>query len=357
MRSRRLWAYLLLLAVGGVVAMVTWSELGRIAAKEPVVWKSPRAFALLAGCVLIVWVHFHLRPLRAATMRFSRVGDLRPARPGWVSRLSALPSVFRVVALGLIVAALARPQTFRKEVLEVEGIDIMLVLDLSRSMEERDLRRNRLDAGQRTIRRFLEGRESDRIGLVVFATEAMLQCPLTVDYKTLDAIVSDVAIGDVPEMGTAIGDALGLALGSLRRSEAASKVVILVSDGDSNVARVLDPIEAKEIATQMGVRVFTVLVGSESDRGGGLLRRRQHAVNPDLLRAIAEDTGGVFFRAGDDEELENSFRTIREMLEKSEIRMVGTTPDEELFDWLVYAALGFLGFELLLGLTRWRRFP
>src|SRR5690606_462796 len=162
---------------------VTWSELGRVAAREPVVWKNPRAFALLAGCLLVVWVHFHLRPLRAPTMRFSRVDDLRPARPGWVSRLSSLPSVFRIVALGLIVA-----------------------------------------------------------------------------YKTLHAIVSDLAIGDGPEMGTAIGDALGLALGSLRRSEAASKVVILVSDGDSNVARVLDPIEAKEIATQMGVRVFTVLV-------------------------------------------------------------------------------------------------
>lgn len=353
----RFWAYALLVVLGGVTALVAWSELDRVATVEPVVWRNPWAFVLCGGCLLVVWVHFHLRQVRTPTLRFSRVGDLRPARRGWVSRLAALPSVLRIVALGLIATALARPQTFRQEVLEAEGIDIMLVLDLSRSMEERDLRRNRLDAGQRTIRQFLEHRENDRIGLVVFAAEAMLQCPLTLDYKTLDDIVSDLAIGDVPEMGTAIGDALGLALGSLRRSEAASKVIILVSDGDSNVARVLDPVEAKQIAIDMGVRVFTVLVGSEHGRGGGLFSRRQHAVNPALLREIAHDTGGLFFRAGDDAALDNSFEAIRASLEKSEIKIVGTTPDRDLFDWLVYAALGFLALELLLRLTRWRRFP
>jgi Ca-activated chloride channel family protein len=358
MRGKRLWSYLALGVAGGVTAAVVWSELTRVAMSEPVVWRNPLAFGLLAGCALVVWVHFHLRHLRTPTLRFSRVSDLRPARRGWVSRLAGLPSVFRIVALGLIVAALARPQTFREEIIEVEGIDIMLVLDLSRSMEERDLRRNRLDAGQRTIRQFLERRQNDRIGLVVFATEAMLQCPLTADYKTLDAIVSDLAIGDVPEMGTAIGDALGLALGSLRRSEAASKVVILVSDGDSNVAKVLDPVEAKDIAVEMGVRVFTVLVGAEpDDAGGAFFRRRRHAVNPALLRDIAQDTGGLFFRAGDHTELDNSFEAIRSMLEKSNLQIVGTTPDKDLFSWLLFAALSFLGFELLLRLTRWRRFP
>src|SRR5690606_12532389 len=127
---------------------------------------------------------------------------------------------------------------------------VMIALDLSRSMEERDLGQNRLDAAQRTIREFLAGRASDRVGLVVFAREALLQCPLTLDYRSLDQIVADLAIGDVPEMGTAIGDALGLSLAQLARSAATSKVVILLSDGDSNVVNEMDPHEARALATR-----------------------------------------------------------------------------------------------------------
>ncbi len=358
----RLAAYILLLVIGGLVAMVSVNELARVSKTEPVSWANPWAFILLSGCALLVWVSFHLRRRRAATFTFSRVHDLRPARRGWVSRLIALPAVLRIISLALIVCALARPQTFREEQLTVKGIDIMLVLDLSRSMEERDLRRNRLDAGQRTIRNFLTQRKNDRIGLVVFAREAMLQCPLTLDYKTLDAIVSDLAIGDVPEMGTAIGDALGLALGSLRRSDSASKVVILVSDGDSNVASVMNPDEAKDIAVDMGVRVFTILVGSESTAGrgglrGGLLRRRAHAVNPALLKGIANDTGGLFFRAGDSQALETSFEAIRKNLEKSSVKIVGRTPNRDLFFYFLWAALLFLALEIVLRMTRWRSFP
>ncbi len=353
----RLAAYLLLALIGGIAAMVSFSEMTRISKTEPIAWASPWALVLLSGCLLVAWVSFHLRPSRAPSFTFSRVRDLRPARRGWVARLVALPAVLRVVTLGLIALALARPQTFREEKLTVKGIDIMLVLDLSRSMEERDLRRNRLDAGQRTIRNFLTKRENDRIGLVVFAREAMLQCPLTLDYKTLDAIVSDLAIGDVPEMGTAIGDALGLSLGSLRRSDSASKVVILVSDGDSNVASVMTPDEAKDVAVEMGVRVFTILVGSETTSSRGFFRRRSHSVNPELLRSIANDTGGLFFRAGDTEELETSFEAIRKTLEKSEVKIVGRTPNRDLFFYFLWAALLLLTIEILMRLTRWRSFP
>jgi len=357
-RAPRGWlaAYVLLALIGGLAFAVAWSELSQLGRSEPILWANPWAFLLFGGCALVAWIAFHLRVRRAPSFTFSRVRDLVPARRGLVARLTGLPSVLRIVALGLIVCALARPQTYRAEELKVEGIDIMLVLDLSRSMEEKDLRRNRLDAGQRTIRNFLTKREDDRIGLVVFAAEAMLQCPLTLDYKTLDAIVRDLAIGDVPEMGTAIGDALGLALGSLRRSEAASKVVILVSDGDSNVARVLNPSEAKDIAVEMGVRVFTILVGSE-ERRRTFLGRRQHAVNPTLLRDIANDTGGLFFRAGDDEALETSFEAIRATLEKSEVRIVGRQPDKDLYFGFLLAALLFLGLEFALRMTRWRTFP
>jgi Ca-activated chloride channel family protein len=318
-------------------------------------WRSPWSFGLLAGAALCAWVVFHLRRQRAATVWYSRVGELRLQRPGFVAHLASLPGVLRVIAIALLAVALARPQTFRTEVRTVEGIDIMIVLDLSKSMEAHDLRRDRLDAGQRTIRQFIKRRENDRIGLVVFAREALLQCPLTLDYHALEEIVRDLAIGDVPEMGTAIGDGLGLALAQLRRSQARSKVVILLSDGDSNVVNEMDPREAKDLAKQLGVRVFTVLVGKEATAAPFGIG--EYAVNPELLKEIARDTGGLYFNAGDDEALAASFARIREQLEKTELKVVGRTPDRELFPHLVVPALGLLLVELLLGLTRWRRFP
>ncbi len=243
----------------------------------------------------------------------------------------------------------------------MEGIDVMFVLDLSKSMEEKDLQRNRLDAGQRTIREFLAARQGrgDRVGLVVFAREAMLQCPLTLDYPSLDAIVSDLQIGEVPELGTAIGDALGLALASLRRSQSASKVVILLSDGDWNKANFMDPGEALTLSVQMGVRVFTVLLGREdsgSERGTGFART-QYAVNPKVLQDIASATKGLYFRAGDNTQLARSFEEIREQLTKSEHRIIGSTPRLELFDYLVWIAFALLTLELLMRMTRFRSFP
>jgi Ca-activated chloride channel family protein len=353
--EQALIAWALLLLVGGTTALAVWGDLDKQKAGEELAWKNPWAFLLLFGCLLVAWVQFHLRTRRSATFFFSRVHDLSIPRPGWTARLAPFPAVCRVCAIGLIAVALARPQTYREEVRTVEGIDIMIVLDLSKSMEETDLRLNRLDAGQRTIRRFISRRENDRIGLVVFAREALLQCPLTLDYRALDQIVADLMIGDVPELGTAIGDAVGLALAQLRRSEARSKVIILVSDGDSNVAYKMDPEEATRLASKMGVRVFTVLVGREDS--GFPMGGTQYAVNPELLRDIARQTGGSYFRADDDAALEQSFEQIRETLEKTELKVVGRTPDKELYHRYLVPAVVFLLFELLMVMTRWRRFP
>jgi Ca-activated chloride channel homolog len=348
-------AWVLLLIVGGVTAMIMWGDLDKERAGEELVWRNPWALLLLLACPLVAWVQFHLRHRRGAAFFFSRVNDLGLARPGWAARLSALPAVCRITALGLLAVALARPQTYREEERTVEGIDIMIVLDLSKSMQETDLRLNRLDAGQRVIRGFVSRRDSDRIGLVVFAREALLQCPLTTDYRSLDQVVADLAIGDVPELGTAIGDALGLALAQLRRSEARSKVVILVSDGDSNVAYKMDPDEATKLAIDMGIRVFTVLVGREESRTP--FGSTQYAVNPELLKNMARTTGGQYFHAGDDAALDSSFEAIRATLEKSEVKVVGRTPDKELYDRFVTAAALLLFLELVMALTRWRRFP
>lgn len=353
--------YGIVLVVGGLVALFQLTDLDRLGRAAKLGFKSPLALALFAACALLAWVGFHLAAQRSASFRFSRVGDLVRARPGMGAWLTPLPKALRIIAIGLIVVALARPQAMKKQTIKVEGIDIMLVLDLSKSMEEKDLMRNRVDAAQRTIRKFLVGRKDDRIGLVVFAKQAMLQCPLTLDHLALDQIVSDLALGDIDPMGTAIGDGLGLALAALRRdTETKSKVVILLTDGDSNVMNVMNPDEAKDLAVKMGVKVFTVLVGQEDsgqsaepDPFGG---RQTYAVNPELLKRIAADTGGKYYHAEDTAALDRGFNEVRKTLAKTQLKEEGTVY-AELFPRFVTPALGLILLELLLAFTRFRRFP
>ena len=228
----------------------------------------------------------------------------------------------------------------------------MLVLDLSKSMEETDLPRNRLDAAQRVVRNFVKKRESDRVGLVVFANGVMLQCPLTSDMKALDQIVADLAIGDVPDQGTAIGDGLALGLAQLRRAKSKSRIVILLSDGDNNVSRHYAPRQAADLAAEMKVKVFTVLVGAEGGLFGG------SDVDPETLRSIARRTGGEFFRAGDADELERSFQQgavdPREA-EADQARSASSTRTSTR-RWSSLG-LGLLGLELVLVGGRFRRLP
>jgi Ca-activated chloride channel homolog len=292
-------------------------------------------------------------------MAFSQVELVR--RIGVAAWLSDLPSVLRVLAVAALAVALARPETYRTVKHEIDTIDIMIVVDMSKSMEETDLPRDRLDAAQRVIRRFLRRTTHDRIGLVVFGQQAMLQCPLTLDTKVLEQIVTDLAIGDVPELGTAIGDGLGLALSQLRddrrettpdSAPAKSKVVILLSDGDSNWVTKFEPEEAARVAKDMGVKVYTILVGREdSDLFGGM------SVNPATLRSIAAVTGGEFFRATDYESFDNGFQTVRRKLDTTKRIEIERIPDKQVFVPLAILALALLGLELVLSHTRLRRLP
>jgi Ca-activated chloride channel family protein len=317
---------------------------------------NPWALVLLVGAGLAAWAGFHLRTRRAATLSFSRVDDLRRQRRGLVAWLAGLPAALRVLALGLVAIALARPQIIQKEEIDLDGIDVMVVLDMSKSMEERDLQPYRMEAALRTVREFLRGRKTDRIGLVVFAKQAMLKCPLTLDYSVLDAMVSELAIGEVDPMGTAIGDAVGLAVASLKRSDAKSKAIVLVTDGDSNVINEMSPDESVALTKRLGIRVFSVLVGEEATSSQEDFGRRQYGTNPVLLKAFAKETGGKYFHAGDSRALELGFNEVRETLEKSKRKEVRRIPTE-LYGWFVAPALALVLLEVLLGLTRLRRFP
>ena len=213
-------------------------------------------------------------------------------------------------------------------------------------------RQDRFDAAQYVVRQFISHREGDRVGLAIFAQGAMLQVPLTTDMKVLDWIVADLQIGDVPESGTAIGDGLAMALGELQKSDAKSKIVVLLSDGDNNVVTAFTPEDAARLAAAQKVKVFTVLVGSETSDWFGT-----SSVNPETLRNIAAVTGGQFFRATDERELNKSFDQVRKTLDKDRRIIRERVPDQELFPLFAGLAAALLLAELLLSATRFRRFP
>jgi Ca-activated chloride channel family protein len=369
---RALWPWLLACGVGLVVVAICaavfdvsadriWSEgrrLVRLAfggedksgADQQLVWKSPRAALLVLGGAIVGAIAFHLQRRRAAAMGFSQVKLIKTRGAG--ALLADLPGALRMLAVVALAIGLARPETYRTLKREVDSIDIVIVFDMSKSMEETDMPRDRMDAAQRVVRRFLRRNKNDRIGLVIFGQQAMLQCPLTHDSKMLEKIVADLVIGDVPELGTAIGDGLALAVAQLRRSDAKSKVVILLSDGDSNWVTRFDPDEAARAAQKLGIKVYTLLVGrEESDLFGGM------SVNPATLRNIASLTGGEFFRASDYAAFDRGFQTVRTKLDTTKRTVTERVPDKQLFVPFAALALLLLALELLLSHTRLRRLP
>jgi Ca-activated chloride channel family protein len=285
-----------------------------------------------------------------------------------VARLWWLPQALLVAALALLAAGLARPQADRREPEKrsVEGIDIVIALDLSTSMLAADFKpESRLHVAKEVLKDFIGRRRSDRIGLVVFAGDAYTQAPLTLDYGLLRSLVTQLKIG-VVEDGTAIGNALATAVNRLRESDARSKVVILITDGDNNRGQI-SPLEGAGLAKAMGVRVFPILVGTGGvvpyPDGVDLLGRPSYRpvqldVNPELLREIAAITGGTFASATDRAGLEGGLQAVLDRMEKTRIiETTGGSQVAELFPLLLGPALALAALGLLLGLTRWRAFP
>ncbi|HXU73364.1 MAG TPA: VWA domain-containing protein [Polyangia bacterium] len=328
-------------------------------------WRNKWALLLLAAVPLGAWAGFYLERHRAGTMAFSRTHDLIATQQGAFGYLMQVPRAFLLVGIGLIAVALARPQRLSVDPAEVEGIDIVIALDVSNSMNETDMVPNRIGAAKKVIERFIERNATDRIGLVIFGKEAFTQCPLTLDTRAVVGLLKDVRIGLVDGQGTAIGNALGTAINRLRKSTAKSKVVVLVTDGDDNASK-LDPRKAAKFAQTFGIKVFTILIGRDSlaaeappgqDRFGNLIRPQpRYPVNPKLLEEIAETTGGMPFLATDNEALEKRFQAILEDLDRSKLK--AQTPHyAELYPMLIAPALIMVLLEILLSLTRFRRFP
>jgi Ca-activated chloride channel family protein len=280
---------------------------------------------------------------------FSNLGLLRGFRPTWRIRYRWLPAIIRAGALALLVVALARPQVGQAETeLPGQGIDIALVLDLSSSMSSASLSTgSRQEVAQRVLTDFVEGREEDRIGLVIFREEALLLSPLTLDYEALAQLLQQAPRVGLPD-GTAIGVGLATAVDMLRESRARSRVAILLTDGE-NTAGSIQPLEAARIAEALGVRVYTIGVIAPGSRSAGNLN-----VNEAALREMASLTGGQYFPAESEQALEAIYASI-DQLEKSRVGRPQYAAYNELAVYFLIGALGLLALELSLRGTVWRQ--
>lgn len=328
-------------------------------------FERPWAALLLLAAPLVFAARAYLQRRVRPRLLFSRVSDLR--RSGGGRRLFLLPApvALRTTAILLLAFALMGPQSIHaRDRSEVEGIDIVLTLDMSGSMQASDIRPNRFAATQAVVDDFVRRRPNDRVGAVVFARDAYSLMPLTTDKAAVREAIAQLELGNIDGQGTAIGNALGTALNRLRRSHAKSKVVILLTDGDSNSGNI-SPEQAAELASTMQVKVFTILMG-QSDRarvargrdlfGQPIWGTGSFPVNPELLQSIAERSGGEYFSVSDRAGLERSFHTILDRLEKSEIEDAGKVYGE-LYPAFAWPGLGLLMIEALLSTLLLRRWP
>jgi Ca-activated chloride channel family protein len=263
-----------------------------------------------------------------------------------------VPEFLLMLVLALLLMALARPQKTNEKVEQyTEGIDIMLAMDISQSMQIEDFEPNRLDAAKQVAMNFIEGRLQDRIGLVVFSGDAYSLAPLTTDYDLLRSYVKEINFEMIENRGTAIGSALAVVTNRMRESEAKSKVCILLSDGD-NTAGNIDPITAAELASAYGIRIYTIVIGKEGlvPYGKDFFGRPnmiENTVDESTMRKIAKIGGGEFFRATDNEALASVFSKIDKM-EKAEIKETRYKDTSDYyFIYLQWAACLFLLWLLL----------
>lgn len=293
---------------------------------------------------------------------------LQSHKKSWRLRTLWVPNILRAIAIILVVIALARPQLVLEEkIVKAEGIDIVLSIDVSGSMIAEDFivegdRVNRLAVVKDVVRDFIDNRSVDQIGLVAFAGVAYTVCPLTTDYDWLADNLKRLEVGLIRD-GTAVGAAVASSLVRLKESEAKSKVVILLTDGVNNVENI-DPLDAAEIAKSYGIKIYTIGAGTKGYApyptrdifGRPTYRKMKVEIDEKTLKAIAEKTGGRYFRATDTASLKDIYKEIDE-LEKTEIEQEGYSEYEEMFARYLMAAMVLLLMEILLRNTFYMRLP
>jgi Ca-activated chloride channel family protein len=325
-------------------------------------FEDPWVLGLLAIVPLTYWLGAR-GERRTGALRFSALDMARQAGNGISVWLPRVPALLGAVGVTAVIVALARPQTgITSETLLTEGIDIIMVMDVSSSMLAEDLEPNRLQAAKGVAADFVGGRRNDRIGLVAFAGEAFTQAPLTLDYSVVQSLIGELQVGII-EDGTAVGMGLGTAVKRLQSSDAESKVVILLTDGRSNRGEI-GPVTAARMAQALGVRVYTVGVGTRGNApvpiadplvGTRLVPMRVDIDEP-TLQEIAELTGGRYFRATDNESLTSIYEEI-DQLERTEIEVENFTQYAERFPVVLAFGLLLLLMEVGLAQTVLRKLP
>lgn len=322
---------------------------------------------LLLAIPYIIWYVMY-RKKSEPTIRMADTYAFRYAPKSWRVRLMPLQMLLRLATFALIVIVLARPQTQNSwKNKTVEGIDIMLAIDVSTSMLAEDLRPNRIDAAKEVAAEFISGRPNDNIGLSIFAGEAFTQCPMTTDHSSLLSLLqnvrTDIAQRGLIEDGTAIGMGLANAVGRLKDSKAKSRVVILLTDGSNNRGDI-SPMTAAEIARSMGIRVYTVGVGTNGSArypypmpGGGVQYVNMPVeIDTKTLKDIANATDGKFYRATNTRELHGIYQEI-DKLEKTKLSVTQYSKRYEAYQGFALVAVLTLFLEILLRITLFRRIP
>ena len=284
-------------------------------------WENPLLLNLLWLIPLLVLIRQFIKFLKKPVLELSLPKRVAKANPWTYLRL--IPTGFFFLFLIFVVLALARPQRSNERVEQyTEGIDILLVMDISESMDLQDFSPNRLEAAKKTAVDFINGRFGDRIGMVVFSGEAYSLSPLTNDYKLLTSLIKEINFSMIEAKGTAIGSAIAAGTNRMKDSESPSKVMILLSDGESNAGNV-DPIFAAQLATAFDIKIYTIAVGKDGmvPYGTDFFGRPQMVesyLDESTLREIANIGSGQFFRASDGKALNRIFEQI-DTLEKTEI--------------------------------------
>lgn len=334
-----------------------------------ITWATPYAFLLFIPLVIVAGFVIYNRKRRRPSIQFSGIQILKGLRTPWRSRLVIIPFILKLIVVSLAIVALARPQRADTKIKRnVEGIDIMIVLDISDSMLIEDMQpENRLEASKKIIKEFIEGRVSDRIGLVVFSGESYTRVPLTLDYSLLLQSLKEVQTSRNIKMGTAIGVAMANGVARLRDSTAKSRVMIFLTDGENN-SGTIDPETALEIAKGYKIKIYSIGAGTDGDAqlpiymqdaSGQTVKRYRpiHSkINDELLGKMATETDGKYYRAETSKALENVFKDINS-LEKTKIEINQMTKYAELFPPYLEAGLGILIAALMLGRTLLRRGP
>lgn len=322
----------------------------------------PELFYLLLVLVPMIGWYIWQQKKFSASLQISTTKGFQGAPKTWKHYLRHLLFVIRVVAIALLIVALARPQSTESwENSSTEGIDIVMAIDVSTSMLARDLKPDRLEAAKDVAVKFIAGRPYDRIGLVVFSGESFTQCPLTTDHAVVTNLLRETQTG-ILEDGTAIGNGLATSVNRLKESDAISRVVILLTDGENNRGEI-PPLTAAEIAKTFGIRVYTIGVGTEGTAPypvqtpfGTRVQQVPVKIDEATLESIAETTDGRYFRATDNESLKHIYEEI-DQLEKSKIEVKEFSKKQEEFQPFALSALILLIIGILFKVSVFRNIP